>query len=378
LLDRLLSARLGNGGQTADGAATSEEPSALRPRTKSLSVVATVAVAVLLVALGSMGWLLAAAGDSRLASQVARQLGLIALASGSLGAVGAWWLVLRTTRPLRRLAQTMASLAERGELQSDFPSAGGRGEVGLIEETLRSLMVSLEESQRARERSYVEAVGAVVTAADARDHETTGHSFRVALYAVALAKAAGIRGEELKDIEWGALLHDVGKMVVPDEVLRKVGPLTAHEWQIMRQHPTWGFDMLAEASFLKREALDIIYSHHERWDGGGYPRGLAGTRIPLTARIFAVVDTYDAITSDRPYRRARPHQTAIAELVRVSGSQLDPRMVELFRHVTELELRRLRELCKRVHPGLSLPQDLLQTLADPELELPAADQGSLR
>jgi putative nucleotidyltransferase with HDIG domain len=375
LLDRLFAARAGIG---AGGAATSEESKGLKPRTRSLSgVVATAAVGVLFVALASLGWLLTAAGDSRLAAQVAQHLGLIALASGSLAALGAWWLVLRTTRPLRRLARTMSSLAERGELLSDFPSAGGGGEVRLIEETLRSLMVSLEESQRARERSYVEAVGAVVTAADARDHETTGHSFRVALYAVALAKAAGIHGNGLKDIEWGALLHDVGKMVVPDEILRKVGPLTQHEWQIMRQHPTWGFDMLAEASFLKQEALDIIYSHHERWDGTGYPRGLAGTRIPLTARIFAVVDTYDAITSDRPYRRARPHQTAIAELVRVSGTQLDPRMVELFRHLSELELRRLRELCKRVHPGLSLPHDLLETLADPELAAPGADQGSL-
>lgn len=351
----------------------------MKPRTRSLSGgVATAAVGVLFVAVASLGWLLTAAGDSRLAAQVAQHLGLVALGSGSLAALGAWWLVLRTTRPLRRLSQTMSSLAERGELLSDFPSAGGSGEVRLIEETLRSLMVSLEESQRARERSYVEAVGAVVTAADARDHETTGHSFRVALYAVALAKAAGIHGDELKDIEWGALLHDVGKMVVPDEILRKVGPLTQHEWQIMRQHPTWGFDMLAEASFLKQEALDIIYSHHERWDGKGYPRGLDGTRIPLTARIFGVVDTYDAITSDRPYRKARPHQTAIAELVRVSGTQLDPRMVELFRHLSELELRRLRELCKRVHPGLSLPHDLLATLADPELSPPTADQGSLR
>lgn len=346
----------------------------MKPRARSLSgVVATAAVGVLLVSGASLAWLLISAGDPRLAAQVAQSLALVALASGSLASLGAWWLVRRTTRPLRRLAQSLSTMAERGELLSDFPASGGSGEVRLIEETLRSLMVSLEESQRARERSYVEAVGAVVTAADARDHETTGHSFRVALYAVALAKAAGIHGDELKDIEWGALLHDVGKMVVPDEILRKMGPLTQHEWQIMRQHPTWGFDMLAEASFLKKEALAIIYSHHERWDGKGYPRGLSGTQIPVTARIFAVVDTYDAMTSDRPYRKARPHQTAIAELVRVSGTQLDPRMVELFRHLSELELRRLRELCKRVHPGLSLPHDLLETLADPDLA-PSADQ----
>ncbi|MFP5287296.1 MAG: HD-GYP domain-containing protein, partial [Thermoanaerobaculia bacterium] len=166
----------------------------------------------------------------------------------------------------------------------------------------------------------------------------------------------------------GALLHDVGKMVVPDDILRKVGPLTEEEWHIMKQPPTWGFDMLAEVTFLQPASLEVIYSHHERWDGCGYPRGLAGEAIPLAARIFAVVDTYDAITSDRPYRRARTHQVAVAELQRVAGHQLDPKAVEGFRQVPEVELRRLRELCKRVHPGLSLPADLLDSLAEPEVE----------
>jgi putative nucleotidyltransferase with HDIG domain len=209
-------------------------------------------------------------------------------------------------------------------------------------------------------------VGAVVTAADARDHETSGHSFRVALYAVALGKAMGFHAEALKAIEWGALLHDVGKMVVPDEILRKMGPLTEGEWHIMKQHPSWGFDMLAEVSFLQPASLEIIYSHHERWDGAGYPRGLAGEAIPLSARIFAVVDTYDAITSDRPYRRARPHQHAVNELRRVAGQQLDPAVVERFGEISEVDLRRLRELCKRVHPGLGLPEDLIHSLAEPE------------
>ena len=178
----------------------------------------------------------------------------------------------------------------------------------------------------------------------------------------------GFHGEQLKAIEWGALLHDVGKMVVPDEILRKVGPLTDEEWHIMKQHPTWGFDMLAEVSFLQPAALDIIYSHHERWDGQGYPRGIAGEEIPLDARIFAVVDTYDAITSDRPYRRARATQVAVAELQRVAGQQLDPASSRPSAELPEVELRRLRELCKRVHPGLSLPADLLDSLAEPEPE----------
>jgi putative nucleotidyltransferase with HDIG domain len=337
-------------------------------RTRSLLFAAAIAATVLLIALLLVYHLVAVAGDPLFATQIGWNLLFIGFSAGILAAVGAWWVVRRITLPLQRLAETMSRMARSGELQSDFPSAGGGSEVRLIEETFRSLAVSLEESRNARERSYVEAVGAIVTAADARDHETTGHSFRVALYAVAVAKAMGIHGEALKAIEWGALLHDVGKMVVPDEILRKVGPLTEEEWHIMKQHPTWGFDMLAEVSFLQPASLEIIYSHHERWDGCGYPRGIAGDAIPLAARIFSVVDTYDAITSDRPYRRARPHQVALAELQRVAGQQLDPRAVEAFRQVPEVELRRLRELCKRVHPGLSLPADLLDSLAEPEAE----------
>jgi putative nucleotidyltransferase with HDIG domain len=303
-------------------------------------------------------------GSEQLAYQIGRGLLLIGLAAFVLAFIFAWLGARRITLPLRRLSATMSEMARTGELESDFPSAGGDREVQLIEKTFRQLLVSLEESQRARERSYVEAVGAVVTAADARDHETTGHSFRVAHYAVALARNMGVKGGQLKAIEWGALLHDVGKMVVPDEILRKSGPLTDDEWHIMRQHPNWGFDMLAEVGFLQQPALEIVYSHHERWDGKGYPRGLSAEDIPLAARIFAAVDTYDAITSDRPYRRAHSHQAAIAELQRVSGQQLDPRVVEAFSRIPEVELRRLRELCKRFHPGLALPSDLFVGLPE--------------
>jgi putative nucleotidyltransferase with HDIG domain len=335
-------------------------------RKKVFLFTAAVAALVYLIALVLVQRLVDTAGDAQLARAIGWNLLAIALSAGTLAATAAWLVVRRVTLPLERLALTMSRMASAGELQSEFPSAGGGPEVRLIEETFRGLVVSLEESRQARERSYVEAVGAVVTAADARDQETTGHSFRVALYAVALARAMGVQGEDLKAIEWGALLHDVGKMVVPDHILRKVGPLTDDEWLIMRQHPSWGYDMLAEVRFLQAAALEIIYSHHERWDGLGYPRGLAGEEIPIGARIFAVVDTYDAITSDRPYRRARSHALALAELEQVAGAQLDPRVVEAFLRLPEVELRRLRGLCKRVHPGLSLPSDLLDTLSDPE------------
>jgi len=302
---------------------------------------------------------------------------LAALCATLLASLATWLAVERISVPLRRLAETMTAMARTGQLESGFRSSGGNRDVRLIEETFRALLVSLEESQRARERSYVEAVGAVVTAADARDHETTGHSFRVALYAMALARTLGLPPDQLKAIEWGALLHDVGKMAVPDGVLRKPGPLTANEWHIMKQHPTWGFDMLAEVSFLQPAAIDIVYSHHERWDGDGYPRGLAGDQIPLVARIFAVADTYDAITSDRPYRRARGHAAAMAELRRAAGQQLDPAIVAAFSQLTELELRQLTDRCRNVHPGLSLPDDLLDALTEPTAEaLQGFDEAS--
>jgi putative nucleotidyltransferase with HDIG domain len=293
---------------------------------------------------------------------------LAGLCAALLASLATWLAVERISVPLRLLAETMSAMARTGQLESGFRISGGNRDVRLIEETFRALLVSLEESQRARERSYVEAVGAVVTAADARDHETTGHSFRVALYAMALARSLGLPADQLKAVEWGALLHDVGKMAVPDGVLRKPGPLTANEWHVMKQHPTWGFDMLADVSFLQPAAIDIVYSHHERWDGQGYPRGLAGEQIPLVARVFAVADTYDAITSDRPYRRARGHAAAMAEMRRVAGQQLDPQIVAAFGELSELELRQLTDRCRNVHPGLSLPDDLLDALTDPTAE----------
>jgi putative nucleotidyltransferase with HDIG domain len=342
------------------------EPVEVSLRRKVALSTAAVASSASLMALTLVGNLVVTMNDPELARQIGWHLLIIALAAGALSSLVAWVVVRRVTRSLRQLAETMSRMARSGELQKDFPSAGGGSEVQLIEETFRSLVVSLEESRQARERSYVEAVGAVVTAADARDHETAGHSFRVALYAVALAKAMGIRGDELKALEWGALLHDVGKMVVPDEILRKSGPLTEEEWLIMKQHPGWGYEMLAEVRFLQPAAIDVVYSHHERWDGQGYPRGLAGEQIPLVARIFAVVDAYDALTSDRPYRRACSHQNALNELRRVAGQQLDPGATEIFCELSEVELRRLRNLCHRVQPGLSLPFDLLETLRNPD------------
>lgn len=292
-----------------------------------------------------------------------RDISLVSL-SGLLVMMPLLWLGSRRhEQALGELTDSMAKTASTGELDrsllEDRPARWVSSEVDALRVAFSGLMSTLEESLRDRERSYVEAVGAVVAAIDARDHETTGHSFRVAHYALALARALDVEGDRLRAIEWGSLLHDVGKIAVPDAILRKTGRLTEEEWHVMRQHPNWGFEMLADVKFLD-PALEIVYSHHERWDGGGYPRGLAREEIPLAARIFAVVDTYDSITSDRPYRRARSHGEAVTELCRVAGTQLDPEVVEAFLRLPEVMLRRLRERSERLDLKVRIPDALTE------------------
>jgi len=162
-----------------------------------------------------------------------------------------------------------------------------------------------------------------------RDKETEGHTQRVTELTLKLARAMGLTNSDLVHIRRGALLHDIGKMGVPDGILFKEGPLTEEEWKIMRQHPRFAYEMLSPIEYL-RPALDIPYCHHEKWDGSGYPRGLKGEEIPLAARLFAVVDVYDALTSDRPYRPAWPRQKTLEHIRQLSGSHFDPQVVETF------------------------------------------------
>ncbi|MBI5305910.1 MAG: GAF domain-containing protein [Chloroflexi bacterium] len=164
---------------------------------------------------------------------------------------------------------------------------------------------------------------------DLRDEETEGHTQRVTELTVRLARAMGLDDAELVNVRRGALLHDIGKMGVPDQILLKPGPLTDAEWELMRRHPLYAYQLLAPIKFLGR-ALDIPYCHHERWDGAGYPRGLKGEQIPLTARIFAVVDVWDALTSDRPYRPAWETTRVREYLLAMSGKQFDPQVVAAF------------------------------------------------
>jgi response regulator RpfG family c-di-GMP phosphodiesterase len=169
----------------------------------------------------------------------------------------------------------------------------------------------------------------LVRALALRDIETENHSRRVSAWTRILGAAIGLTGNELLNCELGALLHDVGKIGVPDAILRKPGKLDEAEWEEMRKHPGYGLEMLAGITQLS-EASAVVYSHHERWDGKGYPQGLEGRDVPIGARIFAIVDTYDAMTSDRVYRKALPHEAALEEIKRLAGEQYDPDLVALF------------------------------------------------
>jgi len=168
-----------------------------------------------------------------------------------------------------------------------------------------------------------------VRALDLRCNETGDHSRRVSLLTVELARLMGISEDELMHVRRSALLHDIGKMAVPDSILQKPGPLTEAEWDIMRKHPQFAIEMLKPIEYL-RPALVIPLNHHERWDGTGYPRGIKGEEIPLAARIFAVIDVWDALSSDRPYRKAWPYEKIVEYMREQSGTHFDPKVVALF------------------------------------------------
>jgi HD-GYP domain-containing protein (c-di-GMP phosphodiesterase class II) len=193
--------------------------------------------------------------------------------------------------------------------------------------------------------SYESTLQALVTALDFRDNETQGHSTRVVEYAVLVAGQMEIEEPLLTTIRWGSILHDVGKIGIPDDVLLKPGKLNEEEWITMKRHPEMGFRMLQHIAFLK-PSLDIIFCHQERFDGTGYPRGLKGEQIPLGARVFAVVDTFDAMTSDRPYRAALSIDVACEEIDRCSGTQFDPDVARAF---LAIDAERWRIIRQRVH-----------------------------
>ncbi len=190
-------------------------------------------------------------------------------------------------------------------------------------------MSELEESNQALTDAYDSTLEGWVGALDLRDRETEGHTRRVTRVTVELARRLGIPGEDLVHLRRGALLHDIGKIGIPDSVLSKTGPLDEDEWELMRQHPVWAHEMISRVGFLQ-PALDIMYCHHERWDGRGYPRGLSGESIPLSARVFAVVDVWDALRSDRPYSESWDEDRVADYLREQAGGHFDPAVVEAF------------------------------------------------
>jgi putative nucleotidyltransferase with HDIG domain len=231
---------------------------------------------------------------------------------------------------VRRALEHRRLVLENRTYQSDLEQ--------LVAERTQQLSIALQDL----EQSYDYTLEALGGALDAKDAETEGHCQRVTAFTITIAKAMGVDKGLLRHIARGAFLHDIGKMGVPDSILRKPGPLTPQEREIMRRHCDIGYSVLERIPFLK-EAAEIVLSHQEFYDGTGYPRGLRGEQIPLGARIFAVADTLDAMISDRPYRKALPISAARDEIKRFSGKQFDPRVVEVFLAQPERIWRELHE-----------------------------------
>jgi response regulator RpfG family c-di-GMP phosphodiesterase len=206
-----------------------------------------------------------------------------------------------------------------------------------VEEATRDLAAAYHEL----EATYGTTLEALGSALDTRDVGTESHSRRVHGYALATAREYGVPPTDLRDLAHGVLLHDIGKIGIPDAILLKPGKLTPEEWTIMRTHPEIGRRLIEKIPFL-RGAVPIVYSHHEKWDGSGYPRGLRGEAIPLGARIFAAVDAFDAMTFDRPYSKAISFEAAKAEIRRCTGTHFDPTVVEAFFRVPENLLAEIR------------------------------------
>ncbi len=215
----------------------------------------------------------------------------------------------------------------------------------LQNDALRTANIEIRRVSEELRDSYDGTLEALVNALDARDQETKGHSIRVSRYMMDIAREMGVveGTQEWVDMQRGSLLHDVGKIGVSDSILLKPGKLTEDEWDLMRKHPEIGYNMLRQVKFLQGPA-ELILAHHERWDGNGYPKGLHEDEIPLGARIFSVVDTFDSMTSDRPYRKALSTLEAMNEIMACANSQFDPVVVEAFLDIYEMWVKERDEM----------------------------------
>jgi len=204
-----------------------------------------------------------------------------------------------------------------------------------------NLIKDLDRALASLKKTYTETIKILAETLDKREHETQNHSQRVALIAVRIGMELNLPNNELVELYWGGLLHDIGKIAIPDAILLKTGNLTPTQWRIMRRHVEYGYEIVKHLEFLGK-GRDVVHYHHERWDGTGYPDGLKDGMIPLLARIFAVADAYDAMTSDRPYQKARSHEEAVEEIKRNSGTQFDPMVVDAFLKISKEELLEIR------------------------------------
>ena len=210
-----------------------------------------------------------------------------------------------------------------------------------LEELVEQRTAELDRALDSVEDAYRSTLKALAHALETRDAETHGHSERVVTFSLRLGRELGLDGQQLKSLEFGSLLHDIGKIGVPDSILRKPAKLTEDEWVKMREHPRHGQQILRGIGFLEGAAR-VVGQHHEKWDGSGYPLGLRGEEIDLNARIFAVADAFDAMTSDRVYRAGKPYEAAAEELERWAGRQFDPQVVEAFHRVPREDWEELR------------------------------------
>ena len=251
---------------------------------------------------------------------------LIALCAFGLAGLASLWMARTLSRPIDTLSRSLSAMTRSRSFEAPVPLTGSSLEVDALAATFNTMMQSVVAAEAETQSAYVGAIRALAMALDARDPYTAGHSERVSAISVAIGRQMGLAGDELEVLRLGALLHDIGKIGVSDDVLRKPGELTPEEFELIKQHPGLGARILRSVPFLAPHVA-IVELHHERPDGKGYPHGLAGDEIPLLARIAHVADAFDAMTSARAYRPARGSSEALAELWSCAGRQFDAEVV---------------------------------------------------
>src|SRR3989442_4992247 len=230
-----------------------------------------------------------------------------------------------------------------------------------LEELVDVRTAELDKALASLENAYRSTLQALTAALETRDAETHGHSERVVTFSLRLGREYGLKAAEMKALEFGSLLHDIGKIGVPDAILRKPAKLTDEEWVRMREHPLHGQQILRGIKFLEGPAR-VVAQHHEKWDGSGYPLGLKGEDIDICARIFQVADAFDAITSDRVYRKAQSYEAAARELDEWAGRQFDPKVVEAFQRVPKEDWEELRQRSVMREPNEDVWQPIAQAM----------------